>query len=113
MSSTRRAHRIRRRASKTRPTTSPRRPRSSSEPLPRRTTNSGDRIMNFTHIRRFTAFALGALAVTAAATAAPAIIAHKSLDKEKIDAAAVKAVFLGKKVSWDGGGRVVLAVLKG
>lgn len=47
-----------------------------------------------------------------AASAAPALVAHKSLAAEKLDAAALKAVFLGKKVSWDGGGRIVLAVLK-
>jgi len=44
--------------------------------------------------------------------AAPALIANKSLASEKIDAATLKSVFLGKKVSWDSGGRVVLAVLK-
>ena len=31
---------------------------------------------------------------------------------EKIDAASLKSVLLGKKVAWDGAGRVVLAVLK-
>ena len=50
--------------------------------------------------------ALFALSATAA-FAAPAIIAA-----EKLDAGTAKAVFLGKKVSWDTGGRVVLAVLK-
>lgn len=45
-------------------------------------------------------------------TAAPALVVNKALEKEKIDAAAVKAVFLGKKVSWDTGGRVAVAVLK-
>lgn len=45
--------------------------------------------------------------------AAPALVGHKSLASEKIDAATVKAVFLGKKVAWDGAGRVTLAVLKG
>lgn len=44
--------------------------------------------------------------------AAPAVIAHKGIAAEKIDAATLKSVLLGKKVSWDSGGRVVLAVLK-
>ena len=47
-----------------------------------------------------------------AAAAAPALIGHKNLAAEKLDAATAKAVFLGKKVSWEGGGRVVLAILK-
>lgn len=68
--------------------------------------------MNIPSIFRVTGFALCALVATVAASAAPAIIAHKSLEKEKLDAATVKAVFLGKKVSWESGGRVVLAVLK-
>ena len=46
------------------------------------------------------------------AFAAPALIGNKNVAAEKLDAATVKAVFLGKKVSWDGAGRVVLAVLK-
>jgi len=45
-------------------------------------------------------------------TAAPALVVNKALDKEKIDAATVKAVFLGKKVSWETGGRVAVAILK-
>lgn len=57
--------------------------------------------------------ALGLLIVSATiASAAPVIIANKSLDKEKLDASTVKAVFLGKKVAWDTGGRVMLAVLR-
>lgn len=55
--------------------------------------------------------ALVALATTTA-FAAPAVIANKNIAAEKLDAGAAKAVFLGKKVSWDTGGRVVLAVLK-
>ena len=55
--------------------------------------------------------ALFALSATAA-FAAPAIIANKNIAAEKLDAGTAKAVFLGKKVSWDTGGRVVLAVLK-
>jgi ABC-type phosphate transport system substrate-binding protein len=49
---------------------------------------------------------------TTAVSAAPAVIGNKSIAGEKLDAATAKAVFLGKKVSWDTGGRVVLAVLK-
>jgi hypothetical protein len=54
-----------------------------------------------------------ALAFAATATAAPALIGHKNVAGEKLDAATVKAVFLGKKVSWESAGRVTLAVLKG
>jgi len=61
---------------------------------------------------RLIALALLALAGTSA-FAAPVIIGHKSIAGEKLTAASVKAVFLGKKVAWDSGGRVVLAVLKG
>ena len=57
------------------------------------------------------ALALFAL-ITTASTAAPTLIGNKSLEKEKLDASAIKAVFLGKKVAWETGGRVVLAVLK-
>jgi ABC-type phosphate transport system substrate-binding protein len=55
--------------------------------------------------------ALG-LGLAPLAPAAPALIGHKSVAAEKLDAATLKAVFLGKKVSWEGAGRVVLAVLK-
>ena len=44
--------------------------------------------------------------------AAPAVIANKNVAGEKIDASALKAILLGKKVTWDGAGRIVLAVLK-
>jgi hypothetical protein len=44
--------------------------------------------------------------------AAPALIVHKTVATEKLDAPTLKAVFLGKKVAWDSAGRVVLAVLK-
>ena len=48
------------------------------------------------------------------AFAAPALIGNKNIAGEKLDAATLKSVFLGKKVAWDGaGGRVTLAVLKG
>lgn len=57
---------------------------------------------------------LAALALASTAFAAPALIGNKNVAGEKLDAAAVKAIFLGKKVAWDGGaGRVTLAVLKG
>jgi ABC-type phosphate transport system substrate-binding protein len=47
------------------------------------------------------------------ACAAPALIANKNVAGEKLDAATLKSVFLGKKVAWDGAGRITLAVLKG
>lgn len=53
-----------------------------------------------------------ALLGSSTATAAPVLIGHKNVAAEKLDVAAVKAIFLGKKVAWDGAGRVVLAVLK-
>lgn len=57
---------------------------------------------------------LAGLAFTVSSlTAAPALVVNKGLEKEKIDAATVKAVFLGKKVSWDSAGRAAVAVLKG
>jgi ABC-type phosphate transport system substrate-binding protein len=59
---------------------------------------------------------LGVLAVLFAsltmAGAAPVIIVNKSIEKEKVDAATLKSVLLGKKVAWDSGGRAILAVLK-
>lgn len=57
-------------------------------------------------------FVSALFALTTAATAAPAIIGHPTLASEKLDSATVKAVFLGKKVSWTTGGRVVLAALR-
>lgn len=51
-------------------------------------------------------------AISINAFAGPALIANKNLASEKIDAPTLKSVFLGKKVSWDSGGRVILAVLK-
>ena len=66
------------------------------------------KIISFRHLAALIALAL---AVTPA-FAAPALIGNKNVAAEKLDAATVKAVFLGKKVSWDGAGRVVLAVLK-
>ncbi len=61
--------------------------------------------------RSFAVLAL--LAFTLSAHAATTVIGNKNLAGEKIDAATLKAVFLGKKVAWDGAGRVTLAVLKG
>src|SRR5262245_23539312 len=63
-------------------------------------------------LRRLIALAGLVLAGTPA-FAAPALIGNKNIASEKLDAPTVKAVFLGKKVSWDGAGRVTLAVLKG
>lgn len=63
-------------------------------------------------LRRLIALILLALAGTPA-FAAPALIGHKNVAAEKLDAATLKAVFLGKKVAWEGAGRVTLAVLKG
>ncbi len=58
--------------------------------------------------------ALALLALTsAAAFASPAVIGNKNVAGEKVDATALKSMFLGKKTAWDGaGGRVILAVLK-
>lgn len=53
-----------------------------------------------------------AVCAVAPALAAPALIGNKNIAGEKLDASTVKAVFLGKKVAWDGAGRVILAVLK-
>jgi ABC-type phosphate transport system substrate-binding protein len=62
--------------------------------------------------RRLCALALVAFACTRA-LAAPALIANKNVAAEKLDAATLKSVFLGKKVAWDSAGRITLAVLKG
>jgi len=56
---------------------------------------------------------LAFLACALSAHAAATVIGNKNLAGEKIDAATLKAVFLGKKVAWDSAGRVTLAVLKG
>ena len=63
-------------------------------------------------LRHILAFAVLALA-SSPVFAASALIGNKNVASEKLDAATVKAVFLGKKVAWDGAGRVILAVLKG
>jgi ABC-type phosphate transport system substrate-binding protein len=61
-------------------------------------------------MRNFVALLAAGLAL-APAFAAPAVIGNKNIASEKLDAATLKAVFLGKKVAWDGaGGRVILAV---
>jgi ABC-type phosphate transport system substrate-binding protein len=67
--------------------------------------------MNTSIFRRLGAIGL-LVASAAIASASPVIIANKSLEKEKLDASTVKSVFLGKKVAWDTGGRVMLAVLR-
>jgi ABC-type phosphate transport system substrate-binding protein len=66
--------------------------------------------MKTTFLRR--ALALAVLCLGTSAFAAPVLIGNKNVAGEKLDGATVKAVFLGKKVSWDGAGRVALAVLK-
>lgn len=67
--------------------------------------------MKISSLRRV--FALAALCLAGTVGfAAPAMIGNKNVASEKLDAATVKAVFLGKKVAWDGAGRVTLAVLK-
>ncbi len=67
--------------------------------------------MKTVFLRRVLALTVFAF-IGAAAFAAPALIGNKNVAGEKLDAATVKAVFLGKKVSWDSAGRVTLAVLK-
>ena len=67
--------------------------------------------MKILSLRRVLALAILCLAGTAG-FAAPVLIGNKNVATEKLDAATVKAVFLGKKVAWDGAGRVTLAVLK-
>ena len=62
--------------------------------------------------RRLAALTALSIATAAAAHAAPTVIANKNVAAEKIDAAGLKAVLLGKKVAWDSAGRIVLAVLK-
>jgi ABC-type phosphate transport system substrate-binding protein len=51
--------------------------------------------------------------VSASDFASPVLIGNKNVAAEKLDAATVKSIFLGKKVAWDGAGRITLAVLKG
>lgn len=65
--------------------------------------------ITFRHLVTFIVLALASTPMLAA----PALIGNKNVAAEKLDAPTVKAVFLGKKVAWDGAGRVVLAVLKG
>ena len=56
--------------------------------------------------------ALSLLVVASAAGASPVAIANPSLAREKFDAVKLKSVFLGKRVSWEVGGRVIVAVLR-
>jgi hypothetical protein len=62
------------------------------------------------NIRLLVLFAAGLAAVSLRAD--PALVGHPGLASEKLDAPTLKAVLLGKKVAWDGAGRVTLAVLK-
>jgi len=68
--------------------------------------------MKIISIRPFALLAACTLVCTAG-FAAPALIGNKNVAAEKLDAATVKSIFLGKKVAWDGAGRITLAVLKG
>lgn len=61
---------------------------------------------------RFVACTALSLATAFPAFAAPALIGNKNVAAEKLDVATLKSVLLGKKVAWDGAGRVTLAVLK-
>jgi ABC-type phosphate transport system substrate-binding protein len=67
--------------------------------------------MKSSFLRRL--IALLVLLASASAFAAPTLIGNKNVASEKLDAVSVKSVFLGKKVAWDGAGRITLAVLKG
>lgn len=58
------------------------------------------------------AAALLGLCSSAALSAQPAVVGHPGLSSEKIDGATLKSVLLGRKVAWDGAGRITLAVLK-
>ena len=60
--------------------------------------------------RLLCALALLAIAGTPA-YAAPVLIGNKNIATEKFDGPTLKSIFLGKKVTWDGAGRVTLAVL--
>ena len=51
--------------------------------------------------------------VSVSGFASPVLIGNKNVAAEKLDAATVKSIFLGKKVAWDSAGRITLAVLKG
>jgi len=68
--------------------------------------------MKIISIRAFALFAASAL-ICASGVATPILIGNKNVTAEKIDAATIKSIFLGKKVAWDGAGRITLAVLKG
>ena len=68
---------------------------------------------NFSLRQLLAVIVLGLAGTGTSAFAAPALIGNKNVASEKLDAATLKSVFLGKKVAWDGAGRVTLAVLKG
>lgn len=68
--------------------------------------------MKIISIRTFALLAACAL-ICARGAAAPVLIGNKTVAAERLDAATIKSIFLGKKVAWDGAGRITLAVLKG
>ena len=71
--------------------------------------------MRTSRLRFYLAGLLASLCLLTAlpARAAPVLVGHKGLAGEKLTPATLKAVLLGKKVSWEGSGRITLAVLKG
>jgi len=66
-----------------------------------------------TRIFRLVGGAAFVLLAALQAFASPSLIGNKNVAGEKIDATSLKSIFLGKKVAWDGAGRITLAVLKG
>ena len=66
-----------------------------------------------TRIFRLVGGAAFVLLTALQAFAGPALIGNKNVASEKIDTTSLKSIFLGKKVAWDGAGRITLAVLKG
>jgi hypothetical protein len=68
--------------------------------------------MKIPSFKRMLLLAAFAVAANLAAASGPALIGHKNVSGEKLDAATLKSVLLGRKVAWDGAGRVTLAVLK-
>lgn len=64
-----------------------------------------------TFLRRFAAAACGALVLTLAVRAEPALVGHKALGGQSLDGDTVKAVLLGKKVTL-GDTRVVIVIAK-
>ena len=68
--------------------------------------------MKIISIRTF-ALLVACAFICARGVAAPVLIGNKNVAAEKLDAATIKSIFLGKKVAWDSAGRITLAVLKG